>query len=86
MDLQLDKGLPVHRGGLRVELSLGLPDKFDAFLISKQALDERFEEVWLQRKDGKDIRVTVLEYQSNGFVRISSPEIKTGEHFKVLHP
>ena len=86
VDLQLDKGLPVHRGGLRVELSLDLPDKLDAFLIPKQALDERFEEIWLQRKDGKELRVTLLSYPGNGFARITSPEIKTGDQFKVLHP
>jgi hypothetical protein len=71
---------------LRVELSLDLPDRFGAFLISKLALDERFEEVWLQRKNGKDIRVTLLGYQQNGFARITSPEIKTGDQFKVINP
>ncbi len=86
VDLELEKDLPVKRGGLRVELSLQLPDKFSAFLIPKQALDERFEEVWLQRKDGKGIRVTLLDYQSDGLARITSPEIKKGDQFKVLHP
>lgn len=86
VDLQLEKDLPVNRGGLRVELALDLPDKFAAFLIPKKALNERFEEVWLQRKDGKDIRVTLLDYQGNGLARITSPEIKEGDQFKVLHP
>ena len=84
VDLVIEHKLPEKRGGMRVELLLELADEFGAFLIDKQALDERFEEVWLQHQDGRQIRVTLLGYQSDSIARITSPEIKAGDKFKIL--
>ena len=86
VDLLLDKKLPVHRGGLRVEVKLDLPDPSGTFLISANALDKRFEEVWLERKNGQPLRVELLGNSENGQVRISSPEINTGDQFKIMGP
>lgn len=86
VDLLLEKNLPVHRGGLRVEVNLELPESAGTFFISPKALDKKFEEVWLERKDGTRISVDLLGYTENGLARISSYEIKTGDQFKILQP
>ena len=86
VDLILEKQLPVHRGGLRVEVTLELPEPAGTFLISASALDKKFEEVWLERKDGSRISVDLLGYADHGLARISSYEIQTGDQFKSLHP
>lgn len=85
VDLLLEKNLPVQRGGLRVDLKLKIPDSSDMFLISSKALDKRFEEIWLERKDGESLRVELLGATENGQVRITSPELKTGDQFKINH-
>jgi RND family efflux transporter MFP subunit len=85
VDLLIKESLPELRGGMRVGLMLKIPDpKSTSFTISKQALEERFEEYWLQRKDGKKIRVKLLSDHSNGKVSISSREIKLGDQFKII--
>lgn len=86
VDLLLEKNLPVYRGGLRVEVKLNLPDPSGTFLILAKALDKRFEEVWLERKNGQPLRVELLGYADKGQVRIASPEIKIGDQFKILKP
>ncbi len=86
VDLILEKKLPVHRGGLRVEATLELPEPAGTFLISADALDKKFEEVWLERKDGSRISVDLLGYTDKGLARIFSYEIKTGDQFKILQP
>jgi RND family efflux transporter MFP subunit len=86
VDLLLEKNLPVNRGGLRVELRLNLPDPSGTFSILAGALDKRFEEVWLERKNGGALRVELLGYADNGQVRIASPEINIGDQFKILKP
>lgn len=85
VDLLLEKNLPVQRGGLRVNLKLRIPDSSDMFLISSKALDKRFEEIWLERKDGQSLRVELLGSTESGLVRITSPELKTGDQFKIIH-
>ena len=85
VDLLIKENLPELRGGMRVGLMLKIPDpKSTSFTISKQALEERFEEYWLQPKDGKKIRVKLLSDQANGKVTISSHEIKLGDQFKII--
>ena len=87
VDLLIKESLPELHGGMRVGLMLKIPDaKSTSFTISKQALEERFEEYWIQRKDGKKIRVKLLRDQADGKVSISSDEIKLGDQFKaILH-
>ena len=86
VDLLLQDDLPDYRGGMRVDLYLDIADEFGAFRISEKALEERFEEFWLERKNGKKFQVQILGSQSKGFVRVLSPEISTGDQFKVKHP
>ena len=85
VDLLIKESLPELHGGMRVGLMLKIPDpKSTSFTISKQALEERFEEYWLQRKDGKKIRVKLLSDQASDKVSISSDEIKLGDQFKLI--
>ncbi len=86
VDLLLQNNLPIYRGGLRVEVRLNLPDPSGTFLIPAKALDKRFEEVWLKRKNGQSLRVELLGYADNDQVRITSPEIKIGDQFKIIKP
>jgi multidrug efflux pump subunit AcrA (membrane-fusion protein) len=85
VDLIIEHQLPEKRGGMRVELNLKLPDEFGALLINKLALEERFEQFWLHHQDGRQIRVTLLGYQNDAVAKITSPEIKAGDKFKILH-
>jgi len=85
VDLLIKKTTPVMQGGMRVELILEVPDsKAGAFIIAKKALEERFEEYWLHRKDGKSIRVKLLSELEHGRVKIIAPELRLGDQFKVL--
>lgn len=84
VDLLLKENLPEFHGGMRVEVFLNAPQATTSFTISKQALEERFEEYWLQRKDGKRIRVKLLSDQADGKVKIKSSEIKLGDQFKMI--
>ena len=86
IDLLVNEGLPQHRGGLRVDLTLKLMDEPGILLIAKGALDKRFEEIWLERKDGKNIRVSLLGYNNAGMARIQTSQIQAGDQFKILHP
>lgn len=84
IDLEIQDGLANKRGGIRAELTLEVTDKLNSFLISSNAIDERFEEIWLTRKNGERIRVMLLENLQNGSTRISSSKIKLGDQFKLL--
>jgi len=88
VDLLINKGGHELHGGMRVSLSLegsGSTQK-DTFIINKLALEERYEEYWVQRKDGKNIRVKVLGEQANGKVMISSRDIKLDDQLKrIMH-
>ncbi|MCK5830618.1 MAG: efflux RND transporter periplasmic adaptor subunit [Methylococcales bacterium] len=86
VDLLLEKNLPVQRGGLRVDLKLKIPDSSNIFLIASNALDKRFEEIRLKRKDGQSLRIELLGKTEDGQVRITSPELKAGDQFKIIHP
>jgi multidrug efflux pump subunit AcrA (membrane-fusion protein) len=87
--LDLEIGGRGLRGGLRTELMLKIPDASGAVLIAKNALEERYEQYWLQTADGKEIRVVYLGdaepegADDAGLVRIVSPEIQPGDRFIV---
>lgn len=83
VDLLLKENLPEFHGGMRVEVFLKAPQASTSYTISKQALEERFEEYWVERKDGKRIRVKLLSDQAGGKVKIKSSEIKPGDQFKM---
>lgn len=83
VDLLVADTTKFFRGGIRAELTLEVSDKLNTFLIPKKALDERFEEVWLTRKNGKRIRVMLLGYFNDDIAKISSANIITGDQFKL---
>ncbi len=85
VELLLQGELPDYRGGMRVELMVNIPDEFGAFRIASKALDERFEEFWLKRKNGEVIPVKILGRQGDDFVRVISSDIRSGDQFMVLH-
>ncbi|MGR9052123.1 MAG: efflux RND transporter periplasmic adaptor subunit [Gammaproteobacteria bacterium] len=84
IDLMLQTGLPEYRGGIRVELAIELPGEENTFSVSRNALEQRFEEYWLQRKNGEYIRVNLLGGQKDGMVKIKSAEIKKDDQFKII--
>ncbi len=86
VDLLINDTSKFYRGGIRTELTLNVTDKLNNFLIPKKALDERFEEVWITRRNGERIRVMLLGYLNNDIAKISSPKIKIGDQFKLQQP
>jgi RND family efflux transporter MFP subunit len=87
LELELSKGLPAHRGGIRVDLALEVPTRTGAVLIPERALQQRYEQYWLKRPDGNEIAVVYLgrSHGSDGaWVRVVSPEIKPGDRFQVI--
>ena len=86
VDLLINDTSKFYRGGIRTELTLEVADKLNTYLIPKKALDERFEEAWLTRKNGKRIRVMLLGYLNNDIAKISSSEIKLSDQFKLQQP
>lgn len=84
VDLLLEKDIPAQRGGLRVDLKLKLTDSLNKFLISSKALDRRFEESWIKRKNGQSLRVEFLGLVENGLARIKSSELKQGDQFEII--
>lgn len=86
VDLFIQDTNSFHRGGIRAELSLAISDKLNTYFISSKALDERFEEVWLTRKNGEKIRVMLLSYLNDKVAKISSAEIQMGDQFQLQQP
>ncbi len=85
VDLLIDKVPDGIQGGMRGELSLHVSDRNNqVFSVPREAIEERFEEYWLQRKDGKRIRVKLLSSLKNRQVQIRSADIHVGDQFKRL--
>ena len=83
VDLSVNKGLSQMRGGLRAELDLELPDPSGAVLVPTRAVLERYEEHWLTRENGEQVRVVLLGNGVENTSRVRSPEIQPGQRFKV---
>ena len=84
LELELSKGLPAYRGGLRVELALDIPLRTGAVLVPESVLQQRYEQYWLKRADGREIAVVYLGRSvgpNEGWVRVASPDIKPGDQF-----
>ncbi|MEW8278585.1 MAG: efflux RND transporter periplasmic adaptor subunit [Candidatus Thiodiazotropha sp.] len=84
LEIALDPSLA--RGGLRVELALDIPLRGDAVLIPERALKQRYEQYWLQRADGEELRVVYLgriKGDDEAWVRVTGPGIKPGDQFKL---
>jgi RND family efflux transporter MFP subunit len=83
VDLAVRKGLSEMRGGLRAELTLFLPDPSGAVLAPSSAVKERYEEFWLTRPNGEQVRVMVLGNGPQSAIRVRSPHVKPGDKFKL---
>ncbi len=83
LELELGPGLSEKRGGLRVELALEAPDPSGGVLLPAGALSERYQEHWVTREGGQQLRVMYLGPGPKGQVRVSSPAIKPGQRFLV---
>lgn len=88
IDRQTYDNLSLKQGGVRIEVPIRIPDPMHSFLVPKRAVIERYEESWLTRKNGKQVSIIVLG-QATGqddnlqWLRITSPEIKAGDSFKL---
>ena len=83
LDLAIKGGLEQMRGGLRAELTLEMPDPSGAVLVPAAALSRRYQEYWLTRKDGSQVRVLVLGDGPGGSKRVASPQVKPGQRFRL---
>jgi RND family efflux transporter MFP subunit len=85
MELEIAETLSDSRGGLRAELSLMLPFDTGAVMLPASALLQRYEQYWLRRPGGEEVRVVYLGREASpdgDRVRVSSPEIATGDRFQ----
>ena len=83
VDLAVLKGLSLMRGGLRAELVLEILDSSGAVVVPTSALSERYEEFWLTRAEGDQVRVVLLGHSPQNTSRVRSPKVKAGDTFKV---
>ncbi|MBL3588267.1 MAG: efflux RND transporter periplasmic adaptor subunit [gamma proteobacterium endosymbiont of Lamellibrachia anaximandri] len=82
LEIAVDAG--TARGGLRAELTLDLPARSGAVVLPVGAVSERYEEHWLKRADGSDIRVVFLGRAKNRegeWARVTAPGVKPGDQF-----
>lgn len=87
LDLAIEDGLNHKRGGLRAELVLNLPDPSGAVLVPTSAVKVRYQETWLLRPDGSQVKVVVLgPGPENDTLRVASPEIRPGQKFQLTAP
>jgi hypothetical protein len=88
VELQISEGITDPRGGLRTELVLTIPLNSGAVVVPESALVKRYEQYWLRRPDGEEVRVVYLgreEGTEGAVVRVASPEVKAGDRFQ-RHP
>jgi RND family efflux transporter MFP subunit len=84
LDLEIGEGVSPLRGGLRVELGVEIPLRTGAVLVPQAALIQRYEQYWLQRPDGNEVRVVYLGGNNGArgeWVSVVSPEVKPGDRF-----
>ena len=83
LDLAVKNGLSQMRGGIRLELSLPLHDPSGAILVPPGALTERYQEHWLTKKGGSQVKVVRLGPGPKGMVRVAGRGVKAGMMFKT---
>ncbi len=83
LDLALDGGQAGIRGGLRAELTLEMPDPSGAVLVPAAALSRRYQEYWLTRADGSQVRVLLLGEGPGGSKRVAGAGVKPGQRFRL---
>jgi membrane fusion protein (multidrug efflux system) len=87
LDLAIDDNLAKKRGGLRAELTLDLPDASGAVWVPTFAVSQRYQEFWLERASGGKVRVMVLgPGPEPDTLRVTSPEVKPGQRFRLQNP
>jgi RND family efflux transporter MFP subunit len=77
------------RGGIRCMLHLTMTDETDAVIVPASAVIERYEEHWLTRDGGEEVRVVVLgpgpagenPFGSAETLRVSAPDVLPGQIF-----
>ncbi len=83
IEIEVGEGLDEGRGGLRAQLSLRLPLPSGAVVLPRAALSERYEQYWLKREDGNEVRVVYLGRDGADRVRVVSPEVSPGQRFRL---
>jgi multidrug efflux pump subunit AcrA (membrane-fusion protein) len=86
LDLAIDADLPQHRGGLRAQLVLKLPEATGAVMLPEKAVEESYEEFWVTREDGERLRVVRLGNHSGPdgtWIRLTGPGIAPGDRFQL---
>ena len=83
LELAVKNGLKEMRGGIRLELSLPVRDPSGAVLVPPEAVVERYQEHWLTKADGRQVKVVRLGPGPKGMVRVGGPEVKAGMMFKT---
>ena len=78
--------ISLQQGGVRVEIPIRIPDPMHGFLVPARAVVERYEEHWLTRENGNQIRVIVLgpapgPTADSEWLHITSPAIRAGQLF-----
>jgi RND family efflux transporter MFP subunit len=81
VELALDGNIKSRRGGLMAALRMTLPDPSGAVLVPASALQRRYQEYWLTRPDGSQVKVLLLGPGPDGGQRVSSPGVKPGDRF-----
>ena len=83
LDMAVTKGLKEMRGGIRLDLRIMMPDPTGAILVPPAALIERYQEHWLTKEDGSQVRAVVLGDGPNGLKRVVSSSVKPGERLRL---
>ncbi|MCU7905920.1 MAG: efflux RND transporter periplasmic adaptor subunit [Candidatus Thiodiazotropha sp. (ex Epidulcina cf. delphinae)] len=86
LELEIAEGLLSPRGGLRIELGLDIPLRTGAVLVPQRALRQRYEQYWLKRPGGEEIRVVYLGRSTapdGDWIRVVSPAVKPGDQFQL---
>ena len=81
VELEVAEGLQERRGGLRAQLGLRLPLPSGAVVLPRAALSQRYEQHWLKREDGSEVKVVYLGRDGAERVRVVSPEVVPGQRF-----
>ena len=89
VDLQIEGDQVLGRGGIRADLVLDLPAASGALIVPETAIEQRYEQYWLERPDGERIPVVYLGPASSvepgqPKVRVAHPSISSGQKF-VIH-
>lgn len=86
VDLALGREIADQRGGLRVSLTLWLPERTGAVMLPAAAVEQSYEEYWVTREDGQRLQVVKLGNHAGAdgtWLRIASPVISPGDRFRL---